>query len=51
MYTRRGDIPSQSFYNSYFHGDKINIYLDGNTTGDFIAIFNPDLDSNLSKLS
>ena len=48
VYTRRGDIPSQSFYNSYSHGSNINIYLQKNTTGEFIGIFNPNQDDSIS---
>ena len=47
VYTRRGGIPSQSFYNSYSHGAKININVEKNTTGGYIAIFNPDLDHSI----
>ena len=44
VYTRKGDIPSQSFYNTYSHGSKIIINLNNNITGEFVAIFNPNLD-------
>ena len=48
VYTRKGDIPSQSFYNTYSHGTKIIININKNITGEFVAIFNPNQDNALS---
>ena len=45
MYTRKGNVPSQSFYNSYIQGKDINLFLSKQTTGEYIALFNQDLDN------
>ena len=50
VYTRKGDIPSQSLFNSYFYGNDIKLLLNKNTTGEYIAIFNSYLDSFLGNL-
>jgi hypothetical protein len=41
-YTRISDIPTRSFYNGYFEGSDLDLYMTHNSTGNFLAIFNPD---------
>lgn len=47
VYTRRGDLPSGSFYNSIYNGTEVNFYTTKETGGDFVAFFNPDLDNKI----
>ena len=45
VYTRRGDVPSQSFHEWFVKGEKVEVFLSKETSGEFIAIFNPDFDN------
>ena len=49
IYTRKDDVPSQSFYDAYFSGTELQLYLNLNSTGEYIAVFNPSLDTPISK--
>jgi hypothetical protein len=47
LYTRKGDIPSQSFSDWLLKGTQIDIILSRETSGEYIAIFNPDFDHSI----
>ena len=49
VYTRKNDLPSQSFYDSYSKGTDLHISLNKNSTGEYLAVFNPNLDSSISN--
>ena len=51
LYTRKDDVPSQSFYNWYMEIDanqELDFYATKDGSGKYIAIFNPDLDNKIS---
>uniref|UniRef100_A0A7S3KD17 Carboxypeptidase n=1 Tax=Euplotes crassus TaxID=5936 RepID=A0A7S3KD17_EUPCR len=48
VYSRKGDIPSQSFFDSHFEGSVIEVEVGEGLSGEFLAIFNPDFDNNIT---
>lgn len=51
VYVRNNDIPSQTYYNALYQGSDLTFYVGTNFDGNYIAIFNPDLDNTISKFS
>mmetsp|Transcript_18097 Transcript_18097/g.17809 ORF Transcript_18097/g.17809 Transcript_18097/m.17809 type:complete len:107 (+) Transcript_18097:1596-1916(+) len=47
LYTRQGDVPSQTFHNWYVKGDSFSGVVGQETSGEFIALFNPDFDNQI----
>lgn len=47
LYTRKGNVPSQSFYDSYYKGTSYQGHISKGSTGEYIALFNPNLDKSI----
>ena len=48
IYTRKGNVPSQTFYEWYLQGNKLEFLLSSENSGEYIAFFNPDLDNPIN---
>jgi hypothetical protein len=48
VYTRKGDVPSQSFYNWFVKATSSQFLVDKDNSGEYIAFFNPDFDNKVT---
>jgi len=48
VYTRKGNVPSQTFFEWFLQGVDLQFVLSAQNSGDFIAFFNPDFDKSIN---
>lgn len=49
VFTRVGNVPSQSFFDAFYTGTNLDFHTQKNDGGQFVAVFNPDLENPIGK--
>ena len=48
VYTRKGNVPSQTFYEWYLQGNRLEFLMSSDNSGEYIVFFNPDVDNSIT---